>query len=107
MHMLRVSLNEETGRLVLRPTNRASRTALIGQPDGRDEVLLDPHMIESVRNAPPRLGGILNGEVTVQTKGTSERQQGWTYRLHYRAKDAADVGELVHALRVAGYPVRA
>lgn len=101
MHMLRVNLREEDARLTLRPTNRASKVALMGQPDGREEVLLYPHTVESIHHAEPRMMGLVNGEVTITAAST-----GWVYQCHYRSKSTQEVKALLEALRVAGYPVR-
>lgn len=100
LHMIRVSLRETDGRLTLRPTNRASKVALMGQPDGREEVLLLPSSVQSIHHIEPRMMGLVNGEVNITT------DRGWVYHVHYRAKSAQEVRELLEALRVAGYPVR-
>lgn len=81
--------------LVARGTSKAGTVALLGAEygvGGASEMRLPRDEVASVVNVPPKVGGLVNGEVVVTSTA------GRTYRMHYRRRDAQAWAGLVAAL---------
>lgn len=101
VHGYMVEADWDGTRLLARGTNRAGKVALLG-PDMMDPVVAESGQVEiparavaGVELEPPKMGGMVNGCLTVATTA------GRRYPMHFRRKDAAQWSALAEELRGA------